>query len=390
VLAGAFTYAYQAVVARSLTPAQYGGFGSYWSTALIVGFGGFLPVELELARRLQAPGTARLPRGARSATAALVVLSLAVVALASPALGRTPLLPLLGICLVSGVQFLTRGLMLGTNRLPLHGTVLLVDSGLRVGLAALVAVLAGSAGVSTYAWTLVVAIAVAHLPVLAWLSRRVGAPAAEPPAREFRSAAGHLLVGTLCAQVLLNAAPVVVAAVASAGEAETAGRFIACFTLVRLPLFVAVPLQSALVPALTRVLASGETAKLRALVLRLAAGIAAVTAVAFAIGLGAGPFLVRLLFGGRYALSGPAIALLAVGSGLHLGLLVLSQTLVAGARHRLVALVWGAGLLVGAVVVAVVQGLVLRASLGFVVGSGAGLLVALVVLLRGGAPRAAH
>jgi O-antigen/teichoic acid export membrane protein len=390
-VAGLLTYGYQALVARSLTEAQFGGFGAFWSTALIIGFGGFLPIELELARRLQQPGAARLPRGAAATTGGLVVASLAVVLLVAPVLGRTPLLPLLGICLISSVQFLTRGLLLGTNRLPLHGTVMLVDAALRVGLAALVAATVGDAGVSAFAWTLVVAIAVAHTPVLVWLSRRVERPArataavattAQPPARVFRGAAGHLLIGTLCAQVLLNAAPVVVSAVAGAGEAGTAGRFIACFTLVRLPLFVAVPLQSAIVPALTRVLAAPDTGRLRTLVLRLAAGIAGITAVAFAVGLLAGPFLVRLLFGARYALSAPAIALLAVGSGLYLGLLVLSQTLVADARHRQVALVWGVGLLVAAVVVAVVPGLVLRASLSFVAGSGAALLIAFVVLLR--------
>ena len=390
VLSGLLTYVYQALVARSLTEAQFGAFGSYWSAALIVGFGGFLPLELELARRLQRPGAPRVPGGAPTTVTGLVVLALAVVLLVTPALGRTPVLPLLGICVVSGVQFLTRGLMLGTNRLPLHGAVLLLDSGLRVGLAALVAALAGSAGVNAYAWTLVVAIAAAHTPVLAWLSRRVGRPAAEEPAGPFRSAVGHLLVGTLSAQVLLNAAPLLVTTLAGTGQADVAGRFIACFTLVRLPLFVAVPLQSALVPSLTRLLASGGAGRLRALVLRLAGGTAVVTGVGAVLGLVAGPFLVGLLFGARYELSAASIALLAAGSGLYLGLLVVSQALVASARHRHVALVWLAGLVAGAIALAVVPGLVLRASLFFVVGSGVGLVVALAVLLTGGVARAAH
>lgn len=385
-----FTYAYQAVVARSLTEAQFGHFGAFWSAALIVSFGGFLPLELELARRLQRPGAPRVPAGAVSTAAGLVVLALAVVSLLSPALGRTPLLPLLGICVISGVQFLARGLMLGTNRLPLHGAVLLVDSGLRAGLAVLVAVLVGSAGVDAFAWTLVVAIAAAHTPVLAWLSRRVDPPAADERPGAYRGAVGHLLVGTLCAQVLLNAAPVVVAALAGAGRADVAGRFIACFTLARLPVFVAVPLQSALVPSLTRLLASGDAGRLRRLVLALAGGTVAVTAVGMVLGFVAGPFLVGLLFGERYALSAASIALLAAGSGLYLGLLVVSQALVATARHRHVALVWLAGLAAGAVALAVVPDLVLRVSFFFVVGSAAGLVVALAVLLRGGAARAAQ
>jgi O-antigen/teichoic acid export membrane protein len=182
----------------------------------------------------------------------------------------------------------------------------------------------------------------------------------------------------------------VVTGLAGTGHADVAGRFIACFTLVRLPLFVAVPLQSALVPSLTRSLASDDEGRLRPLVLRLAGGTAVVTVLGAVLGLVAGPFLVGLLFGSRYALSGGAIALLAAGSGLYLGLMVVSQTFVAAARHRHVALVWLTGLLAGAVALAVVPDLVLRGSLFFVVGSGAGLVVALVALLRGGAVRAGH
>jgi hypothetical protein len=52
--------------------------------------------------------------------------------------------------------------------------------------------------------------------------------------------------------------------------------------------------------------------------------------------------------------------------------------------------VWLGGLVAGAVAVVAVPDLVLRASLGFVVGSGTGLVVALAVLLRGGRARAPH
>jgi O-antigen/teichoic acid export membrane protein len=398
---GVLTYAYLALVARALPVADYGWFGSYWSLALVVGFGTFLPVELELARLVQLrPPGARLPAGTLTALSALALTGAAVLLAAGSRLvsslgGQAGFLAaLLCLCALSAGQFLLRGLLLGTGRLGLHGTVLLVDSGLRVVLAAGLTRLAPDASGQAYAWTLVLATGLAHLPLLAWvlLRRRRAAPPVPPaedrgPARPFLGAVGHLLVGTLCAQVLLNAAPVLVTAAAAPGEAVLAAQFVASYTLVRLPLFVAVPLQSALVPVLARVQTEGS-GRLRALLVRGLAAIGVLSVVALLVGLLLGPAVVGLVFGAQYALPGGEIALLAVGSVLHLGLLVASQALVATARHRAVAAVWLAGLLTACAVAGVVPGLVLRAGLAFTVGSGVALAVAALVLLaaRPGAP----
>lgn len=395
---GVLTYAYLAVVARAVPVVDYGWFGSYWSLALVVGFGVFLPVELELARlvSLRPPG-APLPAGTLPTLAGLagvtVVALLAGSAALLPAVGGDPstLLALLAVCVLSAAQFLLRGLLLGTGRLTTHGTVLLVDSGTRVLLAAGLTVLAPGAGAGGYAWTLVAAIAVAHVPLLAgtlWrrrADRRAAAPpavdpAVDPPAGRFVAAVGHLLVASLCAQVLLNAAPVLVTALAGPAEQADAARFVASYTVVRLPLFVAVPLQSTLIPLLTQV--GVDSRALRRVVLRLLAAVAGLSVAGAAVGLLAGPALVGLLFGSRYALGAAAMAVLAVGIALHLGLLVAGQALVATARHRAVAAVWLTGLAAGALAVAVVPGLVARAAAGFTVGSGVGLLVAAVLLLR--------
>ncbi|GAB4080396.1 hypothetical protein GCU67_18060 [Modestobacter muralis] len=400
ILSGVATYAYLALVARALPVADYGWFGSYWSLALVIGFGAFLPVELELARLVQLrPPGARVPAGAPVALAGLALVSAAVLLLAAPALvpalgGQTGfLVALLCVCAVSAGQFLLRGLLLGTGRLGLHGTVLLLDSGLRVLLAAGLTWVAPDAGGAAYAWTLVAAMALAHLPLLGWvlLRRRRAAPVPVPvpgPAgpRPFLGAVGPLLIGTLCAQVLLNAAPVLVTGAAGAGEAVLAAQFVASYTLVRLPLFVAVPLQSALIPVLTRVQAEGDGARLRAAVVRGLAVLAAAAVLALGVGLWLGPPVVGLVFGDGYALPGSEIALLAVGSVAHLGLLVASQALVAGARHRAVAAVWLSGLAAAAVVFVLVPGLVLRSGLAFTVGSTVALLVAAAVLLTARSP----
>ena len=397
---GVLTYAYLALVARALPAEEYSWFGSYWSLALVIGFGAFLPVELELARLLSLRARTRpLPRGTAVSLAGLTAAGAAVLlasaAVLVPSLGGDAgfLFALLAVCLVSPGQFLLRGLLLGTGRLGMHGVVLLVDSGLRVVFATGLAVLVPGADAADYAWTLVAAMALAHLPYLALaLRRRPGAAPADGAdtdadagsARPFTAAISHLLVGSLCAQVLLNAAPVVITALADGDEQTVAARFVASYTLVRLPLFVAVPLQSALIPLLTRVQAEGDAATLRRIVGRGLAAVAGLCAAGAAVGLFAGPALVSLVFGARYALSGPQIAVLALGSALHLGLLVASQALVASARHRQVAVVWVTGLVAAGVLLAAVPDLVLRAGLAFTVGSGAALAVAAAVLLTTG------
>ena len=394
VVSGGLTYAYLALVARSLPVPDYGWFGSYWSLALVIGFGAFLPVELELARLLQArPAAARLPAGALRALGGLGLVNVALVLAAGPVLvsslgGETGfLLALLCVCVVSAGQFLLRGLLLGSGRLGLHGTVLLVDSGLRVVLATALSWAYPDASGADYAWTLVAAMALAHLPLLAWLLLRRRRAAAGPVAAErerpgaFLGAVGHLLIGTLSAQVLLNAAPVLIAALAAPGEAVLAAQFVASYTLVRLPLFVAVPLQSAMIPVLTRLQNEGDGSRLRGFLARGLVVTGALAVLALGVGLWLGPWVVTLVFGRDYALSGSAIAVLAVGSVLHLGLLVASQALVAAARHRRVAVVWVSGLAVACLVVVLTPGLVLRASLAFTLGSGVALAVAAVTLL---------
>lgn len=356
VLSGLLVNAYLAIVARNVSPAEYSDFGAFWSIALLVGFGAFLPVEQELARLG--------PRALRSAAvvaACMAVVECALAVFVSPAV--------VVLCFLSAAQFLVRGALIGSGKLAWHGGLLVADTTLRV----VFALLAGWLGATTSAqfeWTLVAAVAVAHLPVLAaiWWQGE-----GEVPVREFARAISPLLVGSLCAQLLLNGIPVLVTAIATPGERAQAGVFLAAFLLARVPLFVAVPLQTALLPVL-----AGK--RKRTVVTRLAAVLAAAAIAGVAVAVTIGPWLVRLVFGPLYVVSATDLTLIALGVVAHLGLIVTTQALVADALHSRVAWTWVAGVLTAAVTFALIPDLLLRAEIAFLTGSLAGLLVGLRLL----------
>ena len=399
---GLLVNAYLAIVARNVSAAEYAYFGAFWSLALVAGFGVFLPVEQETARLLQVPDR---PRGLLRA-ALLTALSLAAVevllaAAAAPwlarALGGHPVsvVAVAVLCLVSAGQFVVRGALVGLDRMDRYALVMLVDTLLRVLLAAAVALLVADPGSLAFAWTLVAAIALAHAPPLYLLvTRRTRfgrVPDMGPHTitrAEVRRAVAPLLLGSLCAQLLLNGPPVLIPALAlNELEITRAGQFLAAFTLARVPLFLVVPLQTALLPTLTALLHTGDRGALRRIVRRLGAGLAALAAVALPVGWFAGPPLVGLIFGEAYVLGGGHVALLAVGVAAHIGLVLVTQVLVAAARHRLVAGAWLAGVVVAAVLLVTVPDLLLGAELAFLAGSVTGLLVGTVLVLTTGRER---
>jgi O-antigen/teichoic acid export membrane protein len=392
-VSGLLGYAYLALIARNSTPADYSYFGAFWSLALIVGFGAFLPIEQALARALQDPGGRRAAlRSAATVAGGIAAAQLVLLAAVSPLLwpavgGRPATLVALGVlCIVSAAQFVVRGVLVGLGRLRLHGLVLLGDSALRVLLASVVAVV-GSPDSATFAWTLVVAVTLAHVPLLPGLARAVGAlhdtgaPHDTGARHPLGAAVAPLLLGALCAQLLLNGIPVLVSAVASVAEQGRAGQFLAAFTLARIPLFVLVPLQSAIIPALTTLAAAGPPAALTRMLARTAAAVLALGAAGVAVALVLGPELVQLVFGAQYRLPATHLALMVAGVCAHVGLLLVTQALIASSRQRDVALSWMAALTVAGTVFAVVPDLLLRAELAFLAGSATGWVVGNAQLL---------
>jgi O-antigen/teichoic acid export membrane protein len=396
VAAGLLVNVYLAIVARSLPASEYAYFGAFWSLAQVAGFGMFLSIEQETARLLHKPGR---PLGVLKTVlltaASMAVAQLAVVAMGWPLLtrafgGHAVVVVALGVlCLVSAGQFVVRGALIGMDRMGRHAAIMFLDAVLRVGLAALVASVFTEPDSPEFAWTLVAAIALAHAPqLISLLRRRTVAPTEPDPAAGWLSkravwrAVAPLLVGSICAQLLLNGPAVLVPVLAETPiDATRAGQFVAVFTFTRIPLFLVVPLQTALLPLLTSILASGDRRALVRILVRLAVGLAALAAAAFLLGYFAGPWMVGLVFGSSYVLPGAHVGLLAVGVAVYIGLVLVTQVLVASERHRLVGLSWAAGLVVAAAVLVLVPDLLLRAELAFLLGSAVGWLVGTVLVL---------
>jgi O-antigen/teichoic acid export membrane protein len=387
--AGVLVNVYLAVVARNVTVADYKNFGAYWSLVLMVGFGVFLPIEQEMARVLHAPDVDHraVLRVALTTAGGFAVAELVILAATSPLLldafgGKAgTLASLAAMCLVAAGQFVVRGALIGTERVGMYGSVLMIDGALRVALAVVVALVAttDSAG---FAWTLVGAVAAAHLPLLLVVARRAGGhPGAAMSTRSFTRAVAPLLAGSLAAQALLNGVPVLVSAAASAAQQVDAGRFQAAFLLARIPLFVAVPLQTAILPSLTRMFASNREHRALSVIGRIIGVLLAVGALGVAVAVTIGPWLVELVFGREYQVARFDLATMVVGVTAHIGLIIVTQALVAAALHAKVAWSWLSGLAVAAVVFAAVPGLVLAGELAFLTGSVVGFAVAVAQLL---------
>jgi O-antigen/teichoic acid export membrane protein len=395
IISGLLINVYLAVVARALTPAEYATFGAFWALALVLGFGPFLPLEQELARRLSLREARRQVLVAGAATAAVLgVLALVVLAAAFPlvwsSLDAHPwaFAALVALCLVSAGQFLLRGLLIGTDRLVRHGAVMVLDAVARLGLA-VVLLVAGGNEAAYYCWALVAAIAVAHLPLIPGAWRRAehepSTPAPDPARHSTRALTGSampLLVGSVCAQLLLNGLPVVVVALADGTAQTAAGVFVAAFTLAKAPLSMVVPLQSAVVPTLTRLLSAGRRREVLRLLAKGVVGLAGLALVGVPLAWWIGPWIVALVFGRDYTIPGAQLAVIIAGVLAHVGLVVVTQVHVARGRHVDVAASWLAGLVVAAVTFWLVPGVVVAGEVAFAAGSAFGAVVSALLLIR--------
>ena len=407
-LAGLAVFGYLSLANRFLDPAAQDHFAVYYSLSLLLGFGAFLPLEAELARTLGARRDVRAGLREAAVVAAGVALLVAALVLA---LG-VPLLGLLGgsgwllaatvaVVAVSAVQFWVRGALLGLGRPGAFAATLALDSVLRLAVAAALVLLVGTRTAPLFTLSLLLPLLLAHgafVPAVlragsrapAGAGSRVDAPDRLRPLGLARRLL-PLFVATACAQVLLNAPVLLVEATAEQGETAA---FLFAFSLARVPLFMAVPVQGAVVPPMAAMVAAGRTHAVVTAVLRLAAGLVGLAAVGGVVAAAAGPAVLGALFPTAGSPPRPDLALMVVGVAANIGLLLTAQANVAAANHRASGLAWGCALLVAAAAWALAgtagAGPLLRVEIAFAAGSALGWALAVALLLRHAGPAGHH
>lgn len=350
---GLASFLYLVVTGRQLGPAAVAPLTTLWVLINAAGPGLFLPLEQEVGRAVAARRALRIGTRPVVVRAALLGLGLfAVLAVLCLALGA-PLSasvfadqPLLVVALVLGsgglfAEHLSRGVLAGNGQFLRYGVQLGVDGVLRIGGAVTLALLggmkAGPYGVLLGAAPLVAVLLTVPRP------GRLTDPG--PPAqwRDVGSALGLLVAGSVCAQFVINAAPVAAGLLARPGEAARVGVFISVLVFARVPLFVFAAVQAVLLPGLARLAALGERAAFTARLRRILLIVLALGLAGLAVVLAIGPWLVQLLFGSEFRTTREVLFPLSAAGAAYMVALVLSQALISLRRYRASLAGWAAG-----------------------------------------------
>jgi O-antigen/teichoic acid export membrane protein len=285
---------------------------------------------------------------------------------------------LIGFVTVAGnaLMALARGRLAGVRRFRAYGLVSGVVATVRVILA--VVFLRWAATGPSVGW----ALALAPFVVLAWMPfRRVG------ERRRSREAepAGRFLFGFVLAsaasQVLLLLAPMAVGIMT--GEAGLMSRVFVTYQLFRLPIVMTQNLMARLLPPFSSMAAAGRGDLLQRWARRFGLGALLLAPVAAVGGWLAGPWAVRLLFGGEFEPTWEVAALAAAGTVLAAVSLLAGQVLVAQGRTLLLAAAWALGFAVAVGALFLPLGETgTRVSWAFVLGEAAALAAVLGAALR--------
>lgn len=348
---GVSSYAFLAVAAHTTSPAEFSAVSATWSLVYAL-TGVFTPLEQEATRAVA-------ERRARVETIAPVVTRVAVIGgvaalvvtlgltvwrqpIANGVLGgHTELVTALVVTLIAtGASFVLRGVLAGSGRYRVYAGVLAGEGLLRV-----VGTVVLGAAVGSTAGRLGAALAVAAVApqlVALFLLPRDGGRHRPGSWSEVSVSLGWLLGASIVSQAVANAGPVVLQWLGST-DPGLAGRFLAAFVLVRIPLFFVSALQASLLPRLVRAVERDDhPGYTRALtqMLGVVAGLGALALAGFAV---AGPAFVSLLLGRNESVGRLDLVVLGLSSVLFVLASLLQSAALALGGHRAVAGCWVLG-----------------------------------------------
>lgn len=379
---GLMSYAFLAVAARALNESGFAELSVVWTVLFTLGPGVFLPLEQEIARRVAVTTDRRvwavvlqrsLAAGGVVALLLTVFTIIASVATNGRLLdNRTALLvAMIFANLALAPVHASRGYLAGTGQFRRYGVQLALDGTLRAVFAVVLWVVAVHSP-APFGWILVGTQLIAVVATV-WgthppLRRHDRGEQREPHIRDLARGIGWMLTGTLAAQILANAGPVVVKVLAAPGD-ESAGHFLTALVLARVPLFLFAALQASLLPRLAKLFEDGNGSQARAAMNRLLVVLAAVGALITAVLSVAGPTITQLLFGAGYRSGRLPLVLLSAGCTVYMLAASVAQVLLALHKSRAVAVGWWLGVAGFAAAVALPSSLPVRVSLALIVGA---------------------
>ncbi len=350
------------LVARILPPDQNAAFLSIWG--LIFAFGSVIAAtEQEIARQatIASMGGRKVPGSVgQVAASALVLSAIGVLTFSVTPAGRTIFadsvwIVVLAVICVSGlsVQFLARGVYLGTGRTATYVAVIVLESLLRAGLAAVLLLTADRV-------SLVVPVAAIAIGCFAWVPTVVGLVRAvdwvQHQERWARVAQrmGPLALANGLSAVVLTAFPSLVTVML--GTSQGLATLFGVVTLTRVPIVLLTPLQALTVPAATRLVEQGRSRELSRLQLGLGVGATLLAAVVGLSGYVLGPWGMRVFMGPQYDASGTMVAILLLSSVFIAAALLQAAVCVALQRYGLVLGTWAIAVAVAVAVLGLADG----------------------------------
>jgi O-antigen/teichoic acid export membrane protein len=394
---GIVTFAYFALASHALGAQDYAHISVLWAILLPTVSVLYRPVEQLLARTI-AGRRARGIEGGHPLRAPLALQGgFALAFLVAAVAFRTPLVDgvfggsaafwwILVVAVVAyAASYLARGWLAGHERFGLYGGLVLVESSARCAFAVGVAVGIAS-GPTAVALGMVAAPVLSLLVVPPALARRRPGRRGGLALREGGAFALGVLGVQLAEQAILNAPVLVVDAVAE--NPALAGAVFSVLLIARAPLQLFQAVQTALLPHLTKSVASADGQGRRAIRATLGL-VAAFAALVVLILLLAGPRLMELAFGPGADYGAGGLAAVGAGMGLHLAAGTLTQSALAHGRAAPAAAAWlfAAALFVAWVASPTMSDPVLRVEVGYL--GAAGLLCGLLSGLERRGPSAA-
>ena len=414
---GLITYGYFSLASHTLTESAYGGITLLWSAVFVTVSVLYRPVEQLLSRTIADRGARGQAGREHLRVAATIQLALGLIFAVLALVFRGPIEDglfegsrtlywvLIVAVLAYAASYFARGYLAGSHRFGLYGGLVLMEAASRFLFALAVAVGIAS-GQSVVALGMAAAPIVSLIVVPLAIARRLppatagepgeemaeaaalddassGSPGAEP---EFTLAHGggfaaSVLLIMLAEQTFLNAGPLLVKATEGESGAALAGFTFNVLLIARAPLQLFQSVQTAILPHLTRMRASGETDPFRRSVNVTLAATAVFGGTVAIVMLAVGPTVMDLVFGGHFHYDRGGLVLIALGMGLYLCAATLNQALLARGRARDACACWllAAGSFVGFLLLPGFEDRVLQVETGYL--GGAVLLAALLYLL---------